>query len=231
MKTLHHILISCLCFAGFITGVHAQAELGLYTTSISNASPALGEQISIYTELRNNSITDTFAGPIDFTVANHDGIITAGSVIGKPPFTGTTVVLPPGAKMAALFTVQLQPAYFKVGPEIIIVWPITTSSPSTVIIVDSAKAPITITASTGIVDIPYENIKAFVYNEQLIIQTIEGKTSLEKVQIFDVVGTPVALYYLSDTDAIISLAALPKGLYIAEIMAARGQRKTIKFVR
>jgi hypothetical protein len=105
----------------------------------------LNDQISIFTKLKNTSTTDTFSGVINFLLANKDSIITNLSVVGKPPFTGTSITLAPLEEKAALFTVQLLPTYFKAGPDIIIVWPVAS-----VAVVDSARAPIQIANALGL---------------------------------------------------------------------------------
>jgi hypothetical protein len=107
MKNGYILALLIVIGVGMPSTTFAQAKLGLYTTSVSNSTPNLNDQISIFTKLKNTSTTDTFSGVINFLLANKDSIITNLSVVGKPPFTGTSITLAPLEEKAALFTVQL----------------------------------------------------------------------------------------------------------------------------
>lgn len=203
----------------------AQASLGLFTSSVSNSSPTLNTQISIFTELLNLSATDTFRGVVNFKLANKDSIITNVNVVGMPNFAGTSITLAPQEQKAALFTVQLLPSYFSIGNDIIIVWPVAAVATP-----DSAKAPIVISAETGISDIASQSVKAYVADERLMIIS-DDKTGLQQVQIFDIAGRKVGEYTIDATAITISLHDLPKGIYIADILTTTGESRKIKFVR
>jgi hypothetical protein len=217
-----------LIIAAFIMSPHnssAQASLGLFTSSVSNSSPTLNTQISIFTELLNLSATDTFRGVVNFKLANKDSIITNVNVVGMPNFAGTSITLAPQEQKAALFTVQLLPSYFSIGNDIIIVWPVAAVATP-----DSAKAPIVISAETGISDIASQSVKAYVADERLMIIS-DDKTGLQQVQIFDIAGRKVGEYTIDATAITISLHDLPKGIYIADILTTTGESRKIKFVR
>jgi len=95
MKNGYILALLIVIGVGMPSTTFAQAKLGLYTTSVSNSTPNLNDQISIFTKLKNTSTTDTFSGVINFLLANKDSIITNLSVVGKPPFTGTSITLAP----------------------------------------------------------------------------------------------------------------------------------------
>lgn len=226
MKNRYILVLLFIIGMGMPSTSYAQAKLGLYTTSVSNSTPNLGDQISIFTKLRNTSTTDTFSGVINFLLANKDSIITNLSVVGKPPFTGTSITLAPLEEKAALFTVQLLPTYFKAGPDIIIVWPVAS-----VAIVDSARAPIQIVNALGLDELGGNEIQLFVANEQLFVRKNGQENALQYVRIYAVSGTLIEQHLLHSTNNNIPLRHLPDGMYIVEMVSGNTIMKRIKFLK
>ncbi len=226
MKNGYILALLIVIGVGMPSTTFAQAKLGLYTTSVSNSTPNLNDQISIFTKLKNTSTTDTFSGVINFLLANKDSIITNLSVVGKPPFTGTSITLAPLEEKAALFTVQLLPTYFKAGPDIIIVWPVAS-----VAIVDSARAPIQIVNALGLDELSGNEIQLFVANEQLFIRKSSQQNALQYVRIYAVSGTLIEQHLLHSTNNNIPLRHLPDGMYIVEMVSGNTIMKRIKFLK
>lgn len=226
MRYLFSIIILIAVLSAPVADVRAQASLSLRTTSTSTNTPTLNSQLSIFTKLKNESATDTFHGPIDFLMANKDSIIYNINIVGKPAIAGTTITLAPHDSLNLLFTAQLLTSNFMVGPDIIIVWPVAAVS-----IIDSAKAPITISIATGVTATSVENMTAFVANDQLFIKNTQGQIAKGQVRIYDLVGQLVASQQLTDSITVIPLQALPHGVYIADIASGMGLSRQIKFVR
>lgn len=206
------------------TNVNAQGSLGLYTTSVSNSNPAMGEEFSLLTKLINTSSLDTFSGFIDFDLANENGIITDVSVFGEPQVSGTQLTLAPLQEMFLLFTITPLPAYFTPGPDIIIVWPITTAP-----VVDSARAAINIKTPTDIDETGNGSCKIFVHNSTLYVQVIEDKYMLQHVQIFGINGQLLISKNIHEGNTSLSINELSNGLYIAEVVMSNGNTKRLKF--
>ncbi len=221
------IIAVCSCLPGI---VFSQATLSLSTTSLSSATPAINDQLSIFTMLTNTSTVDTFEGIIDFSLANDDSILISTAVVGKPNYAGTSIVLAPLEQKAALFTVQLIPSYFKAGPEIIIVWPIAKNPKTLTLVVDSAEAPIDIQVAVGIDDAD-PLLKAFVSGNRFVIQNNHSEISLERVQILSANGSVVHSQDVADTKAEIDIASLTPGVYLGEILFRNGSRTIVRFVK
>ncbi|MCW3126497.1 MAG: hypothetical protein JWO03_2155 [Bacteroidetes bacterium] len=225
MKCIYTVsLLALILCTSVIT--NGQARLSQTTTSVSDTTPNLNDQLSVLTSLKNESLTDTFTGTIDFVVANKDSIINMPLVVGKPAFAGTVITLAPQQTRSALFTVTLQPNRFSIGVDIIIVWPVAA-----VQIIDSARAPINIQPALGITPVSQEGITAFVFGEQLFTQNNGSKSSLRRVQIYDLMGHIVGDYHLSDNTSVIPLHQLPAGVYVADIVGEMGAGKRLKFVK
>lgn len=206
-------------------GLQAQGTLGLYTTSVSNSSPAMGEQFSLFTKLVNTSTTDTFKGVIDFELANEGGIINDIAVFGEPAVSGNFLTLAPLQEINLLFSITPQPSYFVVGPDIIIVWPLASAP-----VIDSARAQIFIQEPTGIKNAEQLTLKNWVQNQQLIIQLLNTENSLQRVQIFSTSGTLLISESTNGNTTNIPIGMLPNGIYIAEIVTSDGSRNCIKFI-
>ena len=226
MKKNRFIFFLSLCFMLCNTTAHAQAQLGLYTTSVSNSTPNIGDQFYLFASLKNYSATDTFNGVINFELANKDSIITIVTIVGKPPYTNTIIKLAPLEEKSALFTVQILPSHFTAGPDIIIVWPIAS-----VPIVDSARAPIVIQNPLGIKEQTESKLHLFVFNEQIFIQNTDTENPLQQLQILNMNGQVVSAAKINSPIATIPVNNLPKGVFIVEILLQNGETRVLKFVR
>lgn len=226
MKNRYILVLLFIIGMGMPSTLYAQAKLGLYTTSVSNSTPNLGDQISIFTKLRNTSTTDTFSGVINFLLANKDSIITNLSVVGKPPFTGTSITLAPLEEKAALFTVQLLPTYFKTGPDIIIVWPVAS-----VAIVDSARAPIQIANVLGLEEQVEQEILLYATNDQLFVRKSSTEIELQYVRIYAISGQLIEQHILTSQNTTIPLQHLPEGVYVVEMTSGNKLLKRLKWVK
>lgn len=226
MKNRYILVLLFIIGMGMPSTSFAQAKLGLYTTSVSNSTPNLGDQISIFTKLKNTSTTDTFSGVINFLLANKDSIITNLSVVGKPPFTGTSITLAPLEEKAALFTVQLLPTYFKAGPDIIIVWPVAS-----VAVVDSARAPIQIANALGLEEQAGQEILLYATSDQLFVRKSSAETELQYVRIYAISGQLTEQHILSSQNTTIPLQHLPEGVYVVEMTSGNKLLKRLKWVK
>jgi hypothetical protein len=226
MKKLHLLILFFVLVLGLRDPLSAQARLGLYYTSASSTTPNLNTQLSVFTQLKNLSTTDTFSGVVNFSLANKDSIITNLSVVGYPSFTGTSITLAPLEQRSALFTLQLLPSYFKIGPDIIIVWPVVS-----VAVIDSARAPIDIQAAVGVDDIADDSMQVFVANEHLFIRNSGIDQRLQQVQIIDIEGREIISRSAELKEHSLYLGDLPKGIYLIRIQIGEGLFRRIKFVR
>ena len=226
MKKNRFIFFLSLCFMLCNTTAHAQAQLGLYTTSVSNSTPNIGDQFYLFASLKNYSATDTFNGVINFELANKDSIITIVTIVGKPPYTNTIIKLAPLEEKSALFTVQILPSHFTAGPDIIIVWPIA-SVPT----VDSARAPIVIQNPLGIKEQTESKLHLFVFNEQIFIQNTDTENPLQQLQILNMNGQVVSAIPINSNSTVVPIAELPKGIYVAQLNFVSGERRMWKFMR
>jgi hypothetical protein len=226
MKTVFTLLLTfCLTIMG-AAGLQAQGSLGLYTTSVSDNTPAMGDQLSLFTKLINVSPTDTFKGIVDFGLANNGGPITDLAVFGKPALAGTNITLAPLEEKNLLFTVEIVPAYFTPGSDIIIVWPVANTN-----IVDSARANVYISGTTGMEDTKANSLQVFVAANRLFVLNTDVKCQLEQLRIIDLQGRVVANYPISGTNFNAPLNELSGGVYLAEITTTTGTRRVLKFVR
>ncbi|MES2619413.1 MAG: T9SS type A sorting domain-containing protein [Bacteroidota bacterium] len=226
MKNYIKILFTGLFLISIHITVRAQAQLGLYTTSVSSSTPNMGDQLYLFAQLKNYSTIDTFNGVINFELANKDSIITNVTIVGKPPYTNTVIKLAPLEEKSALFTVQILPSYFKAGPDIIIVWPIATAT-----IVDSASAVIVIQDPLSIDEQTKAKLRIFTTTEQLIIINEGQESQLEQVRIYTTTGSVILAYKTNTPNITIPLSVLPQGSYIAEVLLQNGERRMLKFAK
>ena len=226
MKNKIYILFGFLLLPYFQKQICAQAILHTTISTVSNSSPVIGDQLSVFTQLQNVSLTDTFKGIINFDLANKDSIIENVSILGKPNYNGTFITLAPLETKAGLFTVQIIAPNFVAGPDIIIVWPIATA-----VIFDSARTNINIQAPLGIEEDEINQPMLWHNNHELFIQMNDPKNGLQGVRIFNLNGQLVLNRHLQTGSNRISIENLPCGFYLAEIEYANGDRKRMSWVK
>ena len=227
MKYINYFLLAVALLLISQAPSQAQPQLGLYTVSVSTTTPQLGEQLSLFTKLKNWSLTDTFSGIIDYKLACKDSIITSALVVGKPANAGFSIILAPQTEISALFTVQILGTHFKVGPDIIIVWPVASQAQ----IVDSARAAINIKWALGLAPNWATDFKVWVDNNQFVLSTNDQKNRLQHVRIFDLTGVLINTLEIEKDAKQVPLPPLPLGIYIAEFVTVNGETYRLKFVR
>lgn len=226
MRNKVYWLIGCFGLCFIQNEACAQAQLHTSITSISDANPTIGDQISINIQLKNESTTDTFNGVINFDLADNNGIITDGSIVGKPNYSGTSIILAPLETKLGLFTVQIQASYFIVGPDIIIVWPIASAD-----ILDSARVLINIKAVVGINEEESDKLLLRQNGDRLFIQLDNSETGLQDVRIYSISGQLMVEQLLHKDNNTIPIENLPRGIYVAEIKLRNGDLRRLKWVR
>jgi hypothetical protein len=104
----------------------AQEDIGFISTAISSGNVTIGNNISVYTKLKNYD-SQTFHDTIAFSLAVN-GTIVPGGTICPNPVQGQVLNIPTGDSLALTFTIAAQGPYFVSGPNGLIIWPIFEDS-------------------------------------------------------------------------------------------------------
>ena len=222
MKNLNPLIVifSLLCFwqsAG-------ASNLGFGATTYSADTLNLGDTLRISTFIKNYSDT-AYTSTLSFKLTIN-GIQNVNQNIFPNPVQGQQLNLAPGDSLQTNMIVVITPAYFVVGPDILVVWPFPTDGS---IAHDSLiKQIIVRDYGTGIDEaLKGDFIRTWLSNEQFNISTNTEQIELNHVSFYNLVGEQVYSTPIQNKSSI-PVGHLPKGIYAAEIVYNGKYRKIVK---
>ncbi|MBS1611279.1 MAG: T9SS type A sorting domain-containing protein [Bacteroidetes bacterium] len=215
------VLLIALCLG---QTAHAASSLGFGATTYSQDTLNLGDTLRINTYLKNYD-TATYASTLGFRL-KINGILNVNQNIFPNPLQGQQLNLAPGDSLALNMIVVITPAYFVVGPDILVVWPYPTDGG---IAHDSLiKQIIVRDYGTSITEPNLDGaINAWLQYDQFIINTDAALIELNRVSFYNLYGEMVD-DVPANNNTQIPIGHLPRGIYIAEITYNGNQRKLVK---
>jgi hypothetical protein len=223
--TRRYILFIGLLLAA--TTGYSQSSLRLTVITVSDTAPALGDEILVFANLQNTDTSNAFSGIVRFEVANGIQNLSNSNILSSPPYSGTQITLDPKEEIPALFTVKVDEQYFKAGPDIIVIWPMTTQPPK-----DSILIPIIIHQALGVEGLTKNKHYLSVNGNQLTIHSgVTANNDLKQVRIFDLAGQLLLQQSLDENNISLNIDILPRGMFLCELLFNNNKRNTIKFLK
>jgi hypothetical protein len=232
MRPTSTLKIFYCCVVLLLSGISLRAaDNGLGVTLLSYTvdtvdSVNLGYNLTIYAEVTNYDSLP-FNGFIDFGLHNNEQLLTNTSIFSKPPYSGDSVSLGGGTTVPAIFNVGINMPYFRPGPDVVVVWPISSTRPaldSIVIHLNILDPPNGINEQK---EIPFTYT---VVNNTILLKTADSKINFKQVRIYNNIGQQLSEMQ-GNFIASVPLPALPRGIYFCELVTADGRKTTIKFVQ
>jgi hypothetical protein len=224
MKKVRPLLFTV--FACWAFSASAAIDIGLGTTVFSKDTLPFGDTLHISTFIKNYD-TNVFTDSVKFGL-KINGIQNVNQNIFPNPIQGQQLNIAPGDSFPVSLIVVITPAYFQVGPDILVVWPIVAGgSPSRDTLVKTIQViiPTDINEPTG-----ENNIKSYWFNNRLFINTDNPSVVLEKATIYNLSGQKIEEQPLGQSNSI-PFNTEPAGIYIAEVFYNGNLRKVLKFVK
>lgn len=193
-----------------------------YTVENNQDNIDLGRTVTI-NALISNYDSSEFVGILDFGLRNSQQQLSATDLFNKPPFSGNTIMLNPGETVPAVFSIDVDAPYFIPGPDVVVVWPISTAP-----IGDSIVINLNINGATGIANTNQLKLSYLVLRDKIVWTNTETKNPIEQVRIYNLVGQTI--YSTSGDSNEVPINQLNSGLYICEIRSA-DKRSVIKFYK
>lgn len=225
LRTRRYILlIGLLWIAKFSC---SQNSLALTVVTVSDTAPALGDEILVFANLQNTDTSKVFSGIVNFEIANTTQNLNNSNILSSPPYNGTQITLDPKEKIPALFTVKVDEQYFKAGPDIIVIWPLTTLPPT-----DSVRIPITIHQTLGVEGLTKNKHYLTVSGNVLSIHNAgNANNDLKQVRIFDLSGQLLLQQNNDENNNGVNIDTLPRGMFICELLYNNNKRSVLKFLK
>jgi len=231
MKGLRLLILGITLFAAQF--INAQS-LSINAGALSVIPPTVPLDSSpVFSVTSNIVISDTSS--VDYIGKIRFGISVNGTLIANPDTNFSYTPLDSDfisahgfitKSLTIRFTSPTQGGVFLVGPAVVVIWPIDSAPTPHAHIVDSATASFTITGLAGINDPSLNNVKAYMINSELLIQS-DAENTLERVRIFDVSGA-VLLDRPAYQNTTIQMDQFASGIYLAEVTLADNRRQIFK---
>lgn len=183
----------------------------------------LGYTLTISAQVTNTD-TVAFNGFLDFGLHNSNNNLTAESIFNKPPYSARTISLAPGETVPAIFSVDIQQPFFTPGPDVVVVWPISSQSIS-----DSILINLLIEDPSGVEENKNAGFTYLVMNDRILLRYATSEMNFQQVRMFNILGQQAASLH-SNFITEIPVPNLPKGIYICEMLTADNKTRVIKFI-
>lgn len=218
-----------LLFTGFMcctlahTAIAGTPGIGVSLINYTFDTVGFGYTITINALVTNHD-TLPFTGTIDFGLRTQNYNLSNSGLFNKPPYSGgNTITLYPGETVPSIFSVEIDPAYFVPGPDVVVVWPICTQPIS-----DSVVIPIVVEAPNAIAGTDDIKMGYIIINGHIFITDLEAGVMFKQVRIYNIMGQQIAGVEAANiTD--VNLPPVPHGVYLAEFITTGNRRRVIRF--
>lgn len=193
-----------------------------YTVENNQGNIDLGRTVTINALITNYDSSD-FVGTLDFGLRNSQQQLSGNNLFNKPPYSGNTIILNPGETVPAVFSVDIDAPYFIPGPDVVVVWPISTAP-----IGDSVVINLTINGPTTIAEGNELKMNYIVLADKIMLQNTDIENIIEQVRIYNIMGQ--VAYTANGNTNDIPIRSLTKGVYICELRSG-DKRSVFKFFK
>ncbi|MBX2910003.1 MAG: T9SS type A sorting domain-containing protein [Chitinophagales bacterium] len=174
-----------------------------------------GDTISYATEITNQD-SITFSGTLFIAFKGSNSTSYDSLNLG-------TVQIPPAGSIQRTISIDVQPQYFKPGPEVVVVWPIFSGTAGNQV----ADFIFVKDNLSNIEDNSLSETNYFVWNNNL--KTNTDNNLLKQVRIFNLSGQEI--FNTQNKNTPIALPILNAGLYFIQIEKLNGEFSTIKWIK
>lgn len=226
LPRLAFLIVTVVTCAPLVAQTNGLALTLVNYTVQNDSSVNLGYTITINAQITNTDTANSFAGVLDFGLRNSAQILTQNNTIfKKPPYSSDSVILNPGETVPAIFSIDIETPYFAPGPDVVVVWPISSKPVS-----DSILIELNVVGPSNIADKPEAEFSYIVYPGAIALQGLPYQMQVKQVRIYSISGQ-VFIQHNSGINTEIPLGTLPRGIYLCEVYLSDKSRKVIKFVQ
>lgn len=216
----HIFRISLIIVLFLVTNRESKAQLGFKNvTFISQDTLHFADTVKVSASLFNyDTAAVGFSGPVKF-MATVNGVLTStilpdSNTFTLPPLTGTTL----------LFTIPVSSPLFKVGPDVVIIWPYSAKPAH-----DSIVKTVFVQYHLGIESETQNNFTAHLQGNILKLDLGDSPENAQRVRIYSLIGS--VLYENSGRIPLeIPLQDKQPGIYMCEILWKSNVRKVVRFL-
>ena len=157
-----------------------------------------------------------------------NGVQNVNQVLFPNPYYDQIVNINPGDSIIANMTIIITSAYFELGPDILVVWPIAPDGSLPVLSIDSS---IFVEKPVGINDLANTpQLKVYYADKFIRIQAEQAQITLIQVCVYDLNGREV-LHETTDGRQPIPFNSQANGIYLVTVRFYNGQQALYRVVK
>lgn len=201
------------------------SSIGFGATSYSQDTLNIGDTLRIATYIKNYDNTP-YNSPLSFKL-KINGIQNANTNLFPNPVQGQQLNLNPGDSLAVNMIIVITPAYFLVGPDILVVWPFPTDEQAA----HDSLVKVIYVRDYG-TDINEGDkgsfIRSWFSNGQYNIYTDAADLNFNRVSFYNLTGEQMLDVPVNGNTSI-PFGSYASGMYVAVITYNNNQKKLVKF--
>lgn len=226
MRLRNYLLLVIIWMAGAGNATRA-ASLGFGATTFSKDTLHVGDVLHIHSYVVNYD-TAAYNNFITFGL-KINGIQNVNQVLFPNPFYDLIENIGAGDSIVADINITITTAYFDIGPDILVVWPIAYDGSLPRFSIDSQI--VVVDKGVGINDLPGdEELRAFYANHAIYLKAKDAGISLNRVRILDLSGREI-LNQPTDGTQPLPYSVEPDGLYFVEVTCNGGEKRIYKIIK
>jgi hypothetical protein len=224
MKSIRITLLVLLIGSSVL--LKAAGNLGWGATTFSKDTLFLGDTLFITTSLKNYD-TQTYNDSVGFALTINS-VLNVNQNIFPNPYPVQPISIPIGDSLPASLIIVITPAYFLVGPDILVVWPKAKGGAQAH---DSIVKTIIVLDPTLGIDKQQKNLPSVLYRDNtLFLSSEDPATQLNRVRIFNLLGEELIDAPLNDKNSI-PFSKEPNGIYLAEVYYNAREKRVFKVIK
>ena len=207
--------------------LRAQSQLGFGVATFNKDTLNIGDTLFI-TSYVHNFDTAAYNNFISFGL-RINGVQNVNPVLFPNPYFDQVVNINPGDSLIAKMKIVITSAYFEIGPDILVVWPIAQDGSAPVVSIDSQI--IVQNTGVGLRDMSNDiNLKAFYADKFIYLQAEATELTFHYVKVYDYTGKEI-LHQFMDGNHPIPFGKESSGIYFIEVNFNEGETRIYKFLK
>jgi hypothetical protein len=216
------ILLSC-----FGSDLWAQSQLGFGAATLNKDTLNIGDTLFI-TSYVHNFDTVAYTNFISFGL-KINGVQNVNQVLFPNPYYDQVITINPGDSIIAKMKIIITSAYFEIGPDILVVWPIAHDGSPPIFSIDTQI--IVRDMGVGIKDLEgAPELKAYYADMFIHLKARSATTTINHVTIYDLGGREV-LHQITDGNHPIPFGNESSGIYFIAINFNEGETCVYRIVK
>jgi hypothetical protein len=215
------VLLSCLG-----SQLRAGSQLGFGPATLNRDTLNIGDTLSI-TSFVHNFDTAAYTNYISFGL-KINGVQNVNQVIFPNPYYDQIININPGDSIIAKMKIIITSAYFEIGPDVLVVWPIAEDGSLPISSIDTTI--IVRDRGVDLKELNENSIEPYYANRFIHFKADNPLTNLDHISVYDITGKEI-LRQVTDTNNPVPFSQEANGIYFIAINFNDGRNYVYKIVK